>query len=383
VDFQTVVVGGGVVGLACADACLRNGGDVLLVERHARLGQETSSRNSEVAHGGLYYPPGTLKARLCVEGRQLMRAFCAEAGVPYLPIGKLIVACDDAEVPPLQALATRAKTNGVEGIHLITAAEAKSMEPELACVAALHSPVTSVVDGTGFMLALEARYVDGGGTVATGTTVIGIERLTQGFRVTCISHGCEATITTRSLVLSGGLSASALARLVTPPLAAPIPETVYAKGHYFALQGPSPFSRLIYPMPSSAGLGVHFTRTTSGEAKFGPDVEWCAEPDTTFDNDGNARCRSFAAAIARYWPEVEEDRLIPAYAGVRPKIAREGEPPMDFAIQGPETHGCEGLIALYGIESPGLTSSLAIGRWVAGRLSSRVQSALMEDHERA
>jgi L-2-hydroxyglutarate oxidase LhgO len=243
--------------------------------------------------------------------------------------------------------------------------------------------VTSVVDGTGFMLALEARYVDGGGTVATGTTVIGIERLTQGFRVTCISHGCEATITTRSLVLSGGLSASALARLVTPPLAAPIPETVYAKGHYFALQGPSPFSRLIYPMPSSAGLGVHFTRTTSGEAKFGPDVEWCAEPDTTFDNDGNARCRSFAAAIARYWPEVEEDRLIPAYAGVRPKIAREGEPPMDFAIQGPETHGCEGLIALYGIESPGLTSSLAIGRWVAGRLSSRVQSALMEDHERA
>lgn len=383
VDFQTVVVGGGVVGLACADACLRNGGDVLLIERHARLGQETSSRNSEVAHGGLYYAPGTLKARLCVEGRHLMRSFCAEAGVPYLPTGKLIVACDDAEVPRLQALATRARSNGVEGIHLLTAAEAKTLEPELACVAALHSPATSVIDSQGFLLALEARYVDGGGTVATTTTVVGIDRLPQGFRITCVSNGCEATITARSLVLSGGLSASALAHLITPPLAAPIPETVYAKGHYFALQGPSPFSRLIYPMPSSAGLGVHFTRTTNGEAKFGPDVEWCADPSTTFDDDGNARRRRFAAAIARYWPEVQEDRLIPAYAGVRPKIAREGEPPMDFAIQGPETHGCEGLIALYGIESPGLTSSLAIGRWVADRLSSRVQSALREDHEQA
>jgi L-2-hydroxyglutarate oxidase LhgO len=376
VDFQTVVVGGGVVGLACANACLEIGGDVLLLERHARLGQETSSRNSEVAHGGLYYPPGSLKARLCVEGRHLMRAFCEDTGVPYHRVGKLIVACDETEVTPLEALAARAQTNGVEDISLLSAAEAKSLEPELDCVAAVYSPATAIVDSTGFMLALEARYIDRGGTIATGTNVVGIERLPQGFRIACVSNGCDATITARTLILSGGLSATTLARLVVPPLAGQVPETTYAKGHYYALTGKMPFSRLVYPMPSSAGLGIHFTLSTGGEAKFGPDVEWCPGPDATFDHDGGARRRNFARSIARYWPNVDEERLNPAYVGIRPKIAGEGTPPKDFAIEGPETHGCEGLIALYGIESPGLTSSLAIGRWVAARMTREVTGAV-------
>ncbi len=370
-----MVVGGGVVGLACAEACLGMGRDVLLIERHARLGQETSSRNSEVAHGGLYYPPGSLKARLCVEGRHLMRAFCEGAGVPYHRVGKLIVACDDMEIAPLEALAARAQSNGVEGIRLISAAEAKALEPELDCVAAIHSPATAIVDSTGFMLALEARYIDRGGTIATGTNVVGIERIPNGFSIACVSNGCDATISARTLILSGGLSASALARLIVPPLAGPIPETTYAKGHYFALTGKIPFSRLVYPMPSTAGLGIHFTLSTGGEAKFGPDVEWCAEPDATFDEDGGARRRNFAGSISRYWPNVDEERLTPAYVGIRPKIAGEGTPAKDFAIEGPETHGCEGLIALYGIESPGLTSSLAIAKLVADRLTRELACA--------
>lgn len=378
-----MVVGGGVVGLACADACVGNGGDVLLIERHARLGQETSSRNSEVAHGGLYYPTGSLKARLCVAGRHLMRAFCEDAGVPYQRVGKLVVACDEAEVPPLEALAARAQANGVEDISLLSATEAKALEPELDCVAALHSPANAIVDSSGFMLALEARYIDRGGTIATGTNVVAIERVQEGFRIACVSNGCDATITARLLILSGGLSATALARLVTPPLPGPLPETTYAKGHYFALTGRVPFSRLVYPMPSSAGLGIHFTLSTGGEAKFGPDVEWCAEPDTSFDDDGGVRRRNFAQSIARYWPNVDEDRLNAAYVGIRPKIAREGAPPMDFAIEGPETHGCEGLIALYGIESPGLTSSLAIGRLVSARLAQESTRAVTSDHARA
>jgi L-2-hydroxyglutarate oxidase LhgO len=305
-----------------------------------------------------------------------MRAFCVGTGVPYHRVGKLIVACDDTEVAPLEALAARARSNGVEGIRLISAAEARALEPELDCVAAIHSPATAIVDSTGFMLALEARYIDRGGTIATGTNVVGIDRMPNGFSIACVSNGCDATITARTLILSGGLSATALARLIVPPLAGPIPETTYAKGHYYALTGKIPFSRLVYPMPSTAGLGIHFTLSTGGEAKFGPDVEWCAEPDATFDEDGGARRRNFAGSIARYWPNVDEERLTPAYVGIRPKIAAEGAPARDFAIEGPKTHGCEGLIALYGIESPGLTSSLAIAKLVADRLSRELASEL-------
>ncbi len=364
VDFQTTVVGGGIVGLAAADACASNG-DTLIIERHGRFGQETTTRNSEVVHAGLYYPQGSLKARLCVQGRHLLQAFCAETGVPYLTLGKLVVACTPDEVAQLQALALRAECNGVTDVRLLTAAHAQGMEPQLTCCAALLSPSTAVIDSTGLMLALEARFIDRGGTVATATTVVAIERLNPGFRVTTVSHGCEAAVTCRHLVLAGGFSASPLARLITPPLQR-VPVTTFAKGHYYALTGPHPFSRLVYPMPTIAALGIHYTLTTAGAAKFGPDVQWCEDPSPTFDDPDGSRLRTFVAAIRRYWPAVEGERLIPAYAGVRPKLASSAA--QDFAIEGAEHHGCDGLIALYGIESPGLTSSLAIGRLIANQL---------------
>ncbi|MBA4132800.1 MAG: FAD-dependent oxidoreductase [Hyphomicrobium sp.] len=369
VDFETAVIGGGIIGLATADACTWGSSDVLLIERHARLGQETTARNSEVVHAGLYYPPGSLKARLSVEGRNRLQSFCTDAGVPYALLGKLVVACDPSEIPALEALAANARANGVMDAHLLTGPDAETMEPGLACVAALHSPSTAVVDSTGVMLALEARFIDRGGTVATGTSAVAIDREPHRFRIVTVSHGCEASITCRNLVLAGGLHATALAKLVTPPLAAPIPQTHFAKGHYYALSGKAPFSRLIYPMPSSAGLGIHFTLTTAGEAKFGPDVAWVDEPSTTFDDPDGARRLAFAEAIRRYWPALDETHLTPAYVGVRPKLARAGAPAQDFLIADAKQHGCENLIALYGIESPGLTSALAIGNRIAARLA--------------
>jgi len=370
VDFETAVIGGGIVGLATAAANAERNGDVLLIERHPRLGQETTARNSEVAHAGLYYPHGSLKERLCIEGRNRLQAFCAEAGVRYAPVGKLIVACDESEIPALVALATKAHANGVTDVCLLSGPDAQMMEPSLACVAALHSPSTAVVDSTGLVLALESRYIDLGGTLATGTTAVAIEREADRFRIVAVSHGCEAAVTCRRLVLAGGLSATTLAKLITPPLDRPIPQTHFAKGHYYALSGQAPFSRLIYPLPSSAGLGIHFTLTTAGEAKFGPDVAWVDAPTTTFDDPDGTRHRDFATAIRRYWPALDEARLTPAYTGVRPKLAPAGAPARDFLIAGPEQHGCQNLIALYGIESPGLTSALAIGEWIAARLGT-------------
>jgi L-2-hydroxyglutarate oxidase LhgO len=318
-------------------------------------------------HAGLYYPPGSLKARLCVEGRHLLQAFCAETGVPYLALGKLVVAGSPDEIPRLEALATRAEVNGVRDVRLLTAAQAQDLEPELFCLAALFSPSSAVIDSTGLMLALEARFIDRGGTVASGTSVVAIERLSPGFRVITVSHGCEAAVTCSRLVLAGGLCASTLAGLITPPLRR-VPATTFAKGHYYALTGPRPFSRLVYPMPTTASLGIHYTLTTAGEAKFGPDLQWCNDPSLLFDDPDGSRHAAFVNAIRRYWPAVDGNQLVPAYAGVRPKLVTSGD--QDFAIEGAGQHGCEGLIALYGIESPGLTSSLAIGRMIAGQLQA-------------
>jgi L-2-hydroxyglutarate oxidase LhgO len=368
VDFLSVVVGGGVVGLAIAEACARQGADVLLIERHARLGQETTARNSEVVHAGLYYPSQSLKARYCVEGRSLLAAFCAQAGIPYARLGKLVVACTAAEIPALEALVGRARANGVDDVRMLSAAEALALEPALSCSAALHSPSTAVVDGMGVMLALEARFIDNGGTVASGTSVVAIERNECGFRVVAVSQGCEAAITCERLVLAGGLSATQLAGLISPPLRAPIPQTYFAKGHYYTMHEPAPFERLVYPMPVAGGLGIHYTLSTSGDVKFGPDVSWCETPNLTFDDETGDRRHLFVSAIRRYWPAVTETALLPAYAGVRPKLSRDPSITTDFAIQGPDIHGCTGLVALYGIESPGLTASLAIGRAVAASL---------------
>jgi L-2-hydroxyglutarate oxidase LhgO len=361
-----IVVGGGIVGLAIADALAGAGHDVLLVERHARLGQETTARNSEVVHAGLYYPTGSLKARMCVEGRVRLKAFCAESGVPYAELGKLVVACDPRERPALEALAARSRANGVSDVRLISAAEARAREPALACVAALDSPSTAVVDSVGLMLALEARYIARGGTVATATNVVDIDTCPGGFRLCMVSDGCETELTCGGLVLAGGLTASGLGAMLPPkPGHARPPATFFAKGHYYTLRGAAPFSCLVYPLPADGGLGIHYTLSTAGEAKFGPDVEWTDDATLSFDDPDGSRRRAFARAIQSYWPEVSADALVPAYVGIRPKAAGPGRPTQDFAIHGATEHGYDGLVALYGIESPGLTASLAIGAHVA------------------
>lgn len=368
-DIRTVVVGGGIIGLAVADALAATDADVLLVERHARLGQETTSRNSEVVHAGLYDPPDSFKAKLCVEGRHRLAEFCREAGVPVANLGKLVVACAPAEVAALEALAVRAAANGVNDARLISAGEAKELEPALACAAALLSPSTAVVDSAALMLALEARYLDRGGLVATGTNVVAIERAGRGFRVVTVNGGCEAAIDCHRLILSGGLNASHLGALLAAHLRTPVPVTHYARGHYFVLRGPRPFSRLVYPLPANGGLGIHSTLATSGETHFGPDLEWSETPSLAFDEKCGARRAAFVASIRRYWPEVDEERLEPGHVGVRPRLAARGAGPSDFRIEGPAAHGLAGLVALYGIESPGLTASLAIGSHVADLLA--------------
>lgn len=366
VDVEMIVVGGGVVGLAIADSLAGAGRDVLLVERHPRLGQETTARNSEVVHAGLYYPTGSLKARLCVEGRRRLRAFCIESGVPYAERGKLVVACEPGERPALEALATRSRANGVSDVRLLSAAEATAREPALACVAALHSPSTAVVDSIGLMLALEARFIARGGTIATATNVVGIGTSPGGFRLSMVSDGCETEVTCARLVLAGGLASSRLAAMLPPkPGSAPPPETRFAKGHYYTLRGAPPFSCLVYPLPADGGLGIHYTLSTAGDAKFGPDVVWSDEPTPAFDDPEGARRHAFARAIQRYWPDVSPDALVPAYVGIRPKIGGPDGPAQDFAIHDAREHGHDGLVALYGIESPGLTASLAIGAHVA------------------
>jgi L-2-hydroxyglutarate oxidase LhgO len=370
-----IVVGGGIVGLAIADALAGAGHDVLLVERHARLGQETTSRNSEVVHAGLYYPSGSLKARLCIEGRRTLRAFCAESGVPYAQTGKLVVACEQGELPALEALAARARANGVDDVRLIDAAQARALEPALSCVAALLSPSTAVVDVIGLMLALEARFVASGGTIATATNVVGVGTCASGFRVVMVSEGCEAEVGCARLVLAGGLAASRLGAMLPPRPGGEVPLTRFAKGHYYTLRGAPPFSHLVYPLPGDGGLGIHYTLSTAREAKFGPDIAWCNEPSLAFDDPDGSRQLAFARAIQRYWPGVSADALVPAYVGIRPKLAGPDRPAQDFAIHGAAEHGHDGLVALYGIESPGLTASLAIGAYVAHLFGSSSRRA--------
>lgn len=364
-DIETIVVGGGGVGLACAGELAARSQEVLLIERHDRLGTETTSRNSEVVHAGLYYPQGSLKARLCVEGRHRLTTFCREAGIAYVPLGKLIVATAEYENAALEGIATCARANGVDDVRLLSADEARRLEPALNCTAALLSPSTAVIDSHALILALEARLTGHGGVVVLSTHVVGIVAVPGGFRLHTVSEGCETAITCRNLVLAAGLEATRMSRLLVPHLAGTIPETRFAKGHYFALQGPAPFTRLVYPLPGHGGLGIHYTLSTGGEAKFGPDVEWCETPSLDFNDPDGRRRAAFAVAIGRYWPGVHEEALIPGYTGIRPKINGKGEPAADFAIHGPSDHGLTGLAALYGIESPGLTASLAIGAHVA------------------
>ncbi len=361
---DAVVIGAGVVGLAVARALAlspaRRGTDMLVLEAGPAIGTGTSSRNSEVIHAGLYYPDGSLKARLCVQGRQQLYAYCEARGIGHRRCGKLIVATDEAQLPQLLALQRKAAANGVDDLELLSPQQAQRLEPELRCVAALHSPQTGIVDSHGLMLALQGDFENAGGTVALHSPVASARFTDEGW-VLVMPDG--QTLLTPVLVNAAGLQAPALARRFEGLDARHVPQAFYAKGNYFTLAGRSPFSRLIYPVPEAAGLGVHLTLDLGGQAKFGPDVEWVDSPEDLQVDP--RRADGFYAEVRKYWPRLEDGALLPGYAGIRPKISGPGEVAHDFLIQGPTEHGLPGLVNLFGIESPGLTSSLAIGEQVA------------------
>lgn len=364
--IDCVVIGAGVVGLAVARALALQGREVLLLESQGAIGTGTSSRNSEVVHAGIYYPKSSLKATLCVQGRDELYAYAQARGVPHRRCGKLIVATSEAQVAALHGIQAKAAANGVHDLVLIDAAQARDMEPALHCVAALHSPSTGIVDSHALMLSLQGDLENAGGLLALRSGVQAARVLPEGI-VLQTEDGGEWLC--RTVVNAAGLQAPALARRIEGLSASHVPPAHWAKGSYFVLAGRAPFSRLIYPVPEAAGLGVHLTLDMGGQAKFGPDVQWVESPaDLQVDP---TRGEAFYAQVRRYWPELADGALMPGYAGMRPKISGPNAPAADFMIQGPATHGVPGLVNLFGIESPGLTSSLAIAGRVAALLGAQ------------
>jgi L-2-hydroxyglutarate oxidase LhgO len=356
-DIDCVVVGAGVVGLAIARALALSGREVLVAEATEGIGTGTSSRNSEVIHAGIYYPAGSLKAELCVRGKQMLYAYCAERGIAHRRIGKLIVATDAAQSAMLDDIARRARINGVDDLERISGAEAMRMEPALQCTAALVSPSTGIIDSHALMLALQGDAENAGAQCVFHTPLLsGSVRAQGGFDLRF--GGDEAmSLSCSTLINASGLHAPALARRIEGIPAASIPGEYLCKGSYFTLSGRAPFSRLIYPVPQHAGLGVHLTLDMGGQAKFGPDTEWIETEDYTLDP---RRADVFYEAVRTYWPGLPDGALAPGYTGIRPKISGPREPSADFVISGPADHGVTGLANLFGIESPGLTSCLAI-----------------------
>ncbi len=367
-QVDCVVVGAGVVGLAVARALALQGREVMVLEAANAIGTGTSSRNSEVIHAGIYYPAGSLKAQLCVQGKQMLYAYCALRGVGHRRCGKLIVATSAAQVVALHAIIAKAAANGVTDLALLSGDEARVLEPQLACVAAIHSPSTGIVDSHALMLALQGDLENAGGLVALNSGIKSAVARTDTERPTIELIANDGTaLSATTVVNAAGLQAPALAGRIQGLAARHVPPAYYAKGNYFTLAGRAPFSRLIYPVPEAAGLGVHLTLDLGGQAKFGPDVQWVDSPDDLVVDP--RRGDAFYAEVRRYWPALQDGVLLPGYAGMRPKISGPGEPAADFAIQGPQQHGVAGLVNLFGIESPGLTSCLAIGQAVADLLS--------------
>lgn len=362
--LDTVVIGAGVVGLAAARALALRGREVWVLERADMIGTGISSRNSEVIHAGLYHPADSLKARWCVKGRELLYDHLSSRGISHLRCGKLVVATEPDEVQNLSSLWVKARANGVHDLRWLEADEAQRMEPALRCVAALHSPSTGILDSHGLMLSLQADIENAGGQVVCHAGVRGLR--TEGGLIHLEMHD-GLRLQAHRVVNAAGLAAVSLAAATAGMPAGVVPQAHFAKGNYFTLAGRVPFKHLIYPVPaeaaSLAGLGVHLTLDLAGQARFGPDVQWVESMD-----DGMvdvARAATFHAAVRRYWPELPEDALQPGYVGIRPKISGPGEPTADFMVLGPDEHGLPGQIHLLGIESPGLTSCLALGEAVA------------------
>lgn len=361
---DTVVIGAGVVGLAVARQLARAGREVIILESEGLIGSGASSRNSEVIHAGLYYPAGSLKARLCVRGKHALYDFCRDFGVAHRHCGKLIVATTTDQLTRLSAIKQKAAENGVNDLRLLNRQEAAALEPALEAAGALLSPSTGIVDSHGFMLALQGDAETHGAMIAFHAPVK--EGLVTDNGVMIAVGGADPMILrAKTVINAAGLGAQRIAGNIAGPAPAHVPPLYLAKGNYFSLARPAPFSRLIYPVPEPGGLGVHLTLDLAGQARFGPDVEWIDDIHYPVDpTRGNA----FYDAIRSYWPGLPDGSLTPDYAGIRPKLVAQGGGEADFVIQGPETHGIAGLINLFGIESPGLTAALAIAQRVADQV---------------
>lgn len=359
--IDCVVVGAGVVGLATARRLAQAGLEVIVLEAAEDIGTGTSSRNSEVIHAGIYYSAGSLMARLCVRGKKALYAYCDDHGIPYRRCGKLIVGTSEDEVAKLASIKAHAEANGVDDMKTLTGEEARSLEPALNCVGALLSPSTGIIDSHAYMLAMRGDAEDAGAAFAFHAPLIGAKVTAEGF-VLQVGGEAPMEIGCKLLINSAGLAAPSIARAIDGMPADRIPTAYYAKGNYFSCSVRAPFTHLIYPVPEPGGLGVHLTIDLGGQAKFGPDVQWVDAIDYAVDA---SRSERFYPAIRRYWPALPDGALTPSYSGIRPKIVPPAVAKQDFLIQGPQDHGVSGLINLFGIESPGLTSSLAIADEVA------------------
>jgi L-2-hydroxyglutarate oxidase LhgO len=370
-NVDCVVIGAGVVGLAVGRALAQSGREVIVLDGNAGIGEETSSRNSEVIHGGLYYPSGSLKARLCVSGKQMLYEYCEARQVPYKRCGKLIVATDASQLDRLKSLAAQASRNGVNDIERLDAAEIKRREPAVEGIAGLWSPSTGIIDSHALMLALQGDMEAAGGIVATQTSVRAIHVGDDAVHLTIESGGEQSELTAETVVNSAGLGAVELAALCTGVDTSGLPPAFFAKGNYFIYGGASPFHTLVYPLPVDGGLGIHATLDLGGKLRFGPDVQWIDAIDYSVDP---TRRNAFAESIRTYWPAIEADDLVPGYAGIRPKLAGPGEPAADFRID-VAASGARRLVHLLGIESPGLTASLAIADEVGQRIEAAASGA--------
>jgi len=370
-----VVIGAGVVGLAVAREMALQGRETILLERENAFGTISSARNSEVIHAGIYYPKDSLKAKLCVEGNRLLYDYCRSHQVATQPYGKLIVASDASQLDDLQAILYKAQNNGVPDIKIISGEQAKALEPQLQCVAAILSSSTGIVDSHGYMLSLLGGFEDAGGMVAYQSPLISAKPIganaENGFELE-IGGPDGMQLQTKLLINCAGMSAPAVAQNISGLAKGQIPKAYFAKGNYFSLSGKSPFTHLIYPIPEPGGLGVHLTLDMGGQAKFGPDVEWLdieSEEQIDYTVDSK-RGDGFYDVVRRYWPDLRDGALQPDYSGVRAKIVPPNSPAGDFCFNGPKDHGLQGLFNLYGFESPGLTSSLAIARHLEGLIKS-------------
>ncbi len=364
-----VVAGAGVVGLAIAREMAMRGFETLVLEAEHMIGTHTSSRNSEVIHAGIYYEPDSLKARFCVEGKERLYAYAAAQGIPHKRCGKLIVATSEAQHAALDKIVARATACGVHDLQRLNAAEAQTLEPAIRCTAALFSPSTGIIDSHTLMLSLQGDAENHGAAVAFNTEILRVEHNADGFTITTCDResGEEFTLQAERFINAAGIGAQAIASTINGLAPQHIPAQHLAKGNYFSASGKTPFSHLIYPVPEDGGLGVHLTLDLNGQMRFGPDVEWLGKETSPTNLDYSVdpqRGDSFYTAIRSYWPELPDDALQATYSGIRPKLSGSGEAAADFYISGSDEHGIAGLVNLFGIESPGLTSSLAIAAYV-------------------